>query len=187
MSRTQTRELIIEHSAGTWENRRAVDVPVASISLSHECDDKKVENNAPKHKISKSPGNTISLLTKQARVIPLRRNLRELRLIRFIHLTPQTRCTHAPKISKPFSRENARGKRGIPANTNCPTAAANPAKKELKGYPPVKHAYTNCTAPTYMRKTRKASMMSREFGVLAQYDFQSSTVALERLERERES
>jgi hypothetical protein len=56
----------------------------------------------------------------------------------------------------------------------------------LKGYPPVKQAYTNCTAPTYTRKTRKASMMRSELGALAWYEFQSSVVALERLERERD-
>jgi len=38
-----------------------------------------------------------------------------------------------------------------------------------------------------MRNTRKASMINREFGVLARYDFQSSIVALERVERDIES
>jgi hypothetical protein len=74
----------------------------------------------------------------------------------------------------------------VPASTNCPTAALNPAKKELKGYPPVKHAYTNCTAPTYIKNTRNASMMRSELGVLARYDFQRSVVAVDRREKERE-
>jgi hypothetical protein len=74
----------------------------------------------------------------------------------------------------------------IPARTNCPTAALNPAKNELNGYPPVKHAYTNCTTPTYIRKTRKASMIKREFEVVARYAFQRSVVAVDKREREKE-
>ena len=74
----------------------------------------------------------------------------------------------------------------IPARTNCPTAALNPAKNELNGYPPVKHAYTNCTAPTYIRKTRKASMIMRELGVLARYDFHKSLAAMDTREMEKE-
>jgi len=67
----------------------------------------------------------------------------------------------------------------VPANTNCPTAAANPARNELKGYPPVKTAYANCTAPTYIRKMRKASMIISELGVFSKYDFQRSCPAVE--------
>src|SRR5271170_995303 len=113
----------------------------------------------------------------QKRTLPLRRNFRKLHPIRLINLTPQTRCSISPP---------AHHKSPIPASTNCPTAALNPAKKELKRYPPVKHAYTNCTAPTYIKNTRNASMMSNELGVLARYDFQRSVVAVERRERERE-
>jgi hypothetical protein len=74
----------------------------------------------------------------------------------------------------------------LPARTNCPTAALNPAKKELNGYPPVKHAYTNCTAPTYIKNTRNASMIRSELGVFALYDFHRSVLAVESRERERD-
>jgi hypothetical protein len=149
-----------------------------------------VQDDAPKHKIRKSPTTPlVSHNQKEREAIPLRRNLWELRTIGFIHLTPQTRYAGISTNIESGSRGEREGKEvwaSIPANTNCPTAAANPARKELKGYPPVKHAYTNCTAPTYIKKRRKASMMSRELDVFVRYDFQSSMVALERLEREKE-
>jgi hypothetical protein len=108
-------------------------------------------------------------------LLPLRRNVWEFYSIRLINLTSQTR----------FPVNNVT-KGGLPAKTNCPTAALNPAKNELKGYPPVKQEYTNCTAPTYMRKTRKASMIKSEFGVFSRYEFQRSAVAVWRREMERE-
>jgi hypothetical protein len=165
-----------------------LDVDIASISLSHKRYHEKVQNNAPEHKIRKSPTTPLTSHNQKGKaVIPLRRNLWELGTICFVHLAPQTRYTGISTRLKTPTREAKEMCGSIPVNTNCPTAAANPAKKELKGYPPVKHAYTNCTAPTYTRKTRKASIRSSELGVFARYDFQSSVVALERPESDKES